>query len=244
MVASLLRSGLRGPGPPRPEAVGGGDPVSCATTSFPTSGWGAGILETMLVRMAFRRVDGFLVQSHGPGPAGAGRFVRRSPGAAGSTIPPIPSTGAGTPKRPGRGRSPASSFSGTSAPTRGLDILIEAFARVRRELEAELVVAGEFYSDPGPPEGTGSGPWASPARSPGPAATCRTGEVPALFPPRPRGGASLPERDPERDRSAGLPVRGSPSSPATWADSRRWCGTARPGSSFHPEIPNGWRVSW
>ncbi len=115
---------------------------------FPHERMGSRVLEKMLVRMAFRRVDGFLVQSQG-----LARQVRE-------LRPAVPVR---------RVRHPAYSFyrrwdSETSRPAgkpsilffgnirayKGLDVLIEAFARVRKELEAELVVAGEFYSDPGP----------------------------------------------------------------------------------------------
>ena len=115
---------------------------------FPHERMGSRLLETMLVRMAFRRVDGFLVQSQD-----LARQVREF-------RPTVPVQRVYHPSysfyrrwdsestRPGE--KPRILFFGNIRAYKGLDVLIEAFARVRRELEAELVVAGEFYSDPGP----------------------------------------------------------------------------------------------
>ena len=105
-------------------------------------------LETVLVRMAFRRVDGFLVQSRDLArqvrklrPAAPVRRVRH---------PAYSFYRRWDSKSPGPGEKPCILFFGNIRAYKGLDVLIEAFARVRRELEAELVVAGEFYGDPRP----------------------------------------------------------------------------------------------
>ena len=115
---------------------------------FPHERMGSRLLEKMLVRMAFRRVDGFLVQSQG-----LARQVRE-------LRPAVPVRRVRHPaysfyrrwdsetSRPGG--KPSILFFGNIRAYKGLDVLIEAFARVRKELEAELVVAGEFYSDPRP----------------------------------------------------------------------------------------------
>ena len=115
---------------------------------FPHERMGSRHLETILVRMAFRRVDGFLVQSRD-----LARQVRK-------VRPDVPVRRVRHPaysfyrrwdsETPGPGEKPSILFFGNIRAYKGLDVLIEAFARVRKELEAELVVAGEFYSDPGP----------------------------------------------------------------------------------------------
>ena len=115
---------------------------------FPHERMGSRLLETMLVRMAFRRVDGFLVQSHG-----LARQVRElRPAAPVGKIhhPAYSFYRRWDSETPGPGEKPSILFFGNIRTYKGLDVLIEAFARVRRELDAELVVAGEFYTDPRP----------------------------------------------------------------------------------------------
>ena len=115
---------------------------------FPHERMGSRLLETMLVRMAFRRVDGFLVQSRD-----LARQVREfRPDAPVRTVhhPAYSFYRRWDSESTRPGEKPCILFFGNIRAYKGLDVLIEAFARVRRELEAELVVAGEFYSDPGP----------------------------------------------------------------------------------------------
>ncbi len=115
---------------------------------FPHERMGSRLLETMLVRMAFRRVDGFLVQSED-----LARQVRElRPNAPVRKVrhPAYSFYRRWDSESPGPGEKPCILFFGNIRAYKGLDVLIEAFARVRRELEAELVVAGEFYSDPRP----------------------------------------------------------------------------------------------
>ena len=115
---------------------------------FPHESMGSRLLETMLVKMAFRRVDGFLVQSEN-----LARQVREfRPQAPVRRIrhPAYSFYRRWDSESPGPGGKPSILFFGNIRAYKGLDILIEAFARVRRELEAELVVAGEFYGDPRP----------------------------------------------------------------------------------------------
>lgn len=115
---------------------------------FPHERMGSRLLEKMLVRMAFRRVDGFLVQSEG-----LARQVRELRPAAPVRRVHHPAYSFyrrwdSETSRPGE--KPRILFFGNIRTYKGLDVLIEAFARVRKELEAELVVAGEFYTDPRP----------------------------------------------------------------------------------------------
>lgn len=115
---------------------------------FPHERMGSRLLEKILVRMAFRRVDGFLVQSQG-----LARQVREfCPQAPVRRIhhPAYSFYRRWDSGTPGPGEKPSILFFGNIRAYKGLDVLIEAFARVRKELEAELVVAGEFYTDPRP----------------------------------------------------------------------------------------------
>ena len=115
---------------------------------FPHERMGSRHLETMLVRMAFRRVDGFLVQSEGL--ARQVRELRPESPVRQVHHPAYSFYRRWDSESPGPGEKPRILFFGNIRAYKGLDVLIEAFARVRRELEAELVVAGEFYSDPRP----------------------------------------------------------------------------------------------
>ena len=115
---------------------------------FPHERMGSRLLEAMLVRMAFRRVDGFLVQSKD-----LARQVRElRPNAPVRKVhhPAYSFFRRWDSELPGPGEKPCILFFGNIRAYKGLDVLIEAFARVRQELEAELVVAGEFYTDPRP----------------------------------------------------------------------------------------------
>ena len=115
---------------------------------FPHERMGSRHIETMLVRMAFRRVDGFLVQSEE-----LARQVREfRPEAPVRRVrhPAYSFYRRWDSESPGPGEKPRILFFGNIRAYKGLDVLIEAFARVRRELEAELVVAGEFYGDSRP----------------------------------------------------------------------------------------------
>lgn len=115
---------------------------------FPHERMGSRHFETMLVKMAFRRVDGFLVQSEE-----LARQVREfRPEAPVRQVrhPAYSFYRRWDSELPGPGEKPRILFFGNIRAYKGLDVLIDAFARVRRELEAELVVAGEFYGDPRP----------------------------------------------------------------------------------------------
>ena len=115
---------------------------------FPHERMGSRRLEAMLVRRAFRRADGFLVQS-----ADLARQVREFRPAAPVRLVRHPAYSfyrRWDTEPPGPGEKPCILFFGNIRAYKGLDVLIEAFGKVRPELEAELVVAGEFYTDPRP----------------------------------------------------------------------------------------------
>lgn len=115
---------------------------------FPHERMGSRLLESMLVRMAFRQADGFLVQS-----ADLARQVRElRPGTPVRRVrhPAYSFYRRWDSEAPVPGEKPCILFFGNIRNYKGLDVLIEAFGKVRPELEAELVVAGEFYTDPRP----------------------------------------------------------------------------------------------
>lgn len=105
-------------------------------------------LESLLVKMAFRHVDGFLVHSAGL----VQKVLSYRPTAPVRKVyHPIYSfykrwdvASGVSPQKP------CILFFGNIRAYKGLDILIDALKLVRENLEVELVVAGEFYTDPRP----------------------------------------------------------------------------------------------